>query len=698
MLLNNGCDHFPVQRDLDRVLGALREAFPDTDFRVSGYEDFLHEVRRAGPPETAYEGELLGGKLHHILSGVWSTRMYLKQANERAQVLLADMVEPMAAALHFVHRLEYPDGLIREAWRELLRNHPHDSICGCSTDEVHREMESRFESVLRTGDQLLRRGLKSVAPTFGTRPEADHETVLCVANSLPFERTEVVRRLVVLQPPGIDPQRLELLDESGHPVPLVVERVQRVERFWGIDYRVELDGAAQLERYGVYEERFGDRIIRPESERETADTFLTLEFLAPLPATGHARFFLVERPAGSEVRPVEWPNAVWTDGREVGNGLVRVRLHPDGTFDLRDERTGRDYGGLNLLEDTGDVGDEYDYSEAPGSEPVTAAGVAGEVRTLRDGPGSAVLAASFELRLPAAARANREGRVRQEVPCPVEVRVELTADCPVVRVETRIDNRVEDHRLRARFPTGIVTDHVWSDGHYMVNRRPVEREEGDGWVQSRPPTSPQQEYSVVQDGERGLAVLNRGLPEIEALRDSNGAVELALTLLRSVGWLSRDDFDSRGRSNAGPTLFTPEAQCPGPRVARYAVLPFDGDLFDAEVREASRRYRVRPVAVQGVREGSVAGGTSLLRQRGAATVTAIKKHRERDTLIVRLYNPRSSREREVLTSDLPITGAWRTDLLEERTAPIAQDDGGVAVALGPHEIVTLELEVSLSGR
>jgi len=94
VLLNNGCDHFPPPRDLDRILAALKEAFPATEFRRGSLLDYMEAVRASAPVLEAYDGELLGGRLHHILSGVWSTRMYLKQANERAQVLLSETVEP----------------------------------------------------------------------------------------------------------------------------------------------------------------------------------------------------------------------------------------------------------------------------------------------------------------------------------------------------------------------------------------------------------------------------------------------------------------------------------------------------------------------------------------------------------------------------------------------------------------------------
>ncbi|MCL7959898.1 MAG: hypothetical protein M8861_06875, partial [marine benthic group bacterium] len=503
VLLNNGCDHFPPPRDLARVLAALEEAFPGTEFRRGSFVDYLEAVRTSAPTLEAYEGELLGGRLHHILSGVWSTRMYLKQANERAQVLLADTVEPLAACSHFLHGAEYPAGQIDTCWKELLQNHPHDSICGCSTDEVHREMETRFESVIRAGEQLVRRDLKDLAPTFGPRAEDDHQTVLCVANPLPFDRTEVLRRLVVLQPPAVDTTRLVLLGDDGRPVPFRIERVQRVERFWGIDYRGELDGERQFSRFGVYEDRFGPRILRPESEKDTADTFLAVEFLADLPAVGHARFVLKEADDDEVGTPM--PDPVAVNGNEIDNGLCRVRLHSDGSFDLLDRTTGREMRDLNVLEDTEDVGDEYDFSHAPRSETFTSRGAGGVVSCVREGGWCAALSARFELELPESATPDRKSRSPERRPCPVEVRVELRTGSPVVRVETRFDNRVRDHRLRALFPTGVVADHVWSDGHVLVNRRGLpDPDVGADWVQPPTGTYPQQEYSLVQDEAGGL--------------------------------------------------------------------------------------------------------------------------------------------------------------------------------------------------
>ncbi|MBA7709185.1 hypothetical protein ES703_118097 [subsurface metagenome] len=67
-----------------------------------------------------------------------------------------------------------------------------------------------------------------------------------------------------------------------------------------------------------------------------------------------------------------------------------------------------------------------------------------------------------------------------------------------------------------------------------------------------------------QDDATCFAVFNKGLPEYEAMKDNNGTIKIAITLLRCVGWLSRGDLATRTgirSAIAGPPLHTPGAQC-----------------------------------------------------------------------------------------------------------------------------------------
>ena len=710
-LLNNGCDHLPPQQEFTRVLDALREAFPSTEFVHASPAEYMAAVgdSAAGVPRAlpVRAGELRHGKLHHILTGVWSARMYLKQRNHDAQEALVWGAEPIASYAHFMYGRPYPPGLLDDAWKLLLRNHPHDSICGCSIDKVHREMLPRFSGVIDTAERIVADRLGALAPTFARAAEDDGATILAVMNPLPWRRSAVVERLVVLQPPGFDPRRLTLVDDGGRPVPFEVVERWTVERFWGVDYRTMLRSEEQLERFENYRAAFGSRIVRPASEADREDTFLHIRFLAEdLPGVGHRTYYLRKSKGapsavgeGSTSAAAEGtsavglrPDEVRVSGHTVENRWLRATLNPDGTFDLEDLATGHAFTGLGALLDVEDAGDEYDYAPAPESSKVTSAGIAGTVRVVADGPLRGALEARFDLDLPAALAVGRNRRSRRAVRCATRVGIGLDAGARHLDLRVRFDNRVRDHRLRIAFPTGLRVADVVSDGNFHLDRRPVEPPPADGWVQPPADSHPQQEYTLVQDGGVGLAVFAAGLPEVAPRRGADGAVTLDVTLLRAVGWLSRDDLATRRRQNAGPTVPTPEAQCPGAHTFRLALTPFAADAVDAGLPRLSREWRRPPYVVQGVADGHAPGGDGLLEFEGAGVaVSAVKRHAKRNTLVVRLYGFTGARAATVLRFGPAVARAWRTDLLEERIEEIPASARRIEMAVEPYEIVTLEV-------
>jgi alpha-mannosidase len=150
VLLANGSDHLPIQPQLPEVCAGLERRYA-TPFRIGRYSEFTPSPD--GLP--LYEGELMGSRLQNLLRGVNSARMYLKQANEAAERRLLG-VETVASLRTLRDGTPFPAADVRLAWRDLLRNHPHDSICGCSCDEVHRDMLVRYEQLGRTIDQIER--------------------------------------------------------------------------------------------------------------------------------------------------------------------------------------------------------------------------------------------------------------------------------------------------------------------------------------------------------------------------------------------------------------------------------------------------------------------------------------------------------------------------------------------------------------
>jgi alpha-mannosidase len=194
VLLADGSDHLPVQPQLPEICRTLGPSF-----RIGRFSDYAPSAD--GLP--AYEGELVGSRMQNVLRGVNSARMYLKQANERAERRLL-AIETVAALRAVRERSRFPHEDVRLAWRDLLRNHPHDSICGCSADEVHRDMLVRYEQLDRTLDIVASEAV-GVGGSY--------------VNPLPYRRTRLVGdELVELD--GFEGRRAERTPAPALPVDL----------------------------------------------------------------------------------------------------------------------------------------------------------------------------------------------------------------------------------------------------------------------------------------------------------------------------------------------------------------------------------------------------------------------------------------------------------------------------------------------
>jgi alpha-mannosidase len=194
VVLCNGTDHWRIQPEMPAWCEELERRFAGATFAIAQYGEYVSALRTDELPR--WTGELLGSRIQNVLRGVNSARLYLKQANERAEQRLLS-VETLAALSALRSGRRFPLEDLTFAWRELLKCHPHDSICGCSCDEVHRDMLVRYASLDRTLDVL---GAEAVAGLAA----GDGEGRIGLLNPLPFARSKVVRL------EGADPMLVEL--------------------------------------------------------------------------------------------------------------------------------------------------------------------------------------------------------------------------------------------------------------------------------------------------------------------------------------------------------------------------------------------------------------------------------------------------------------------------------------------------------
>jgi alpha-mannosidase len=260
------------------------------------------------------------------------------------------------------------------------------------------------------------------------------------------------------------------------------------------------------------------------------------------------------------------------------------------------------------------------------------------------------------------------------------------------------------------FPTGLQVAQAHVDESFMVAARDLRLPDSMGWVEDPTPLMHQRAFTDLSDGARGLAILNCGLPSVEVTEDGT----IALTLLRAVGWLSRDDLWVR-RIAAGPLVPTPGAQCLGPYRYEYAILPHSGDwrnvvqeAYNANAPIMARRADTHPgldlhemnitrddpalvKAIPWPRGGPLPPTFSVIQAEPSALVLSAVYRSERDTLIARFYNITREPVIGIVTYGLPVREVYRTNLAEERLLPLEILDGGqIRFDVRSSEIVTLE--------
>lgn len=621
MLLAAGCDHETVQQELPDIVERLRELLAGAEVRITGLDAYVAGVRdaerrleAAGSPLGRWRGELRGSLHAPILSSIFSARIPLKQDNDRVQALLERHVEPLMAVTVAAgvrpHRDVAP--FLRHAWRLVLENHPHDSIGGCSIDEVHLEMPART-----------------------LRAEA---TALALVEDL---RTALRLGDVAV-----------VHDAEG--------RGGIAERGSGEPVAVAPGTPARLQRLDELQVDDGARVV-DQAEIAAGGTTVSV--------VGEA--LLVER-----------------GGRSVELSWV----------------------------DEGDAGDEYDFGAVPGDARITAP--ARVVTARMASPGVAELVVEHVLEVPAALSPDRSARGDELVELRVRTHARVSRTSPLAHLAVVVDNAALDHRLRLRATVeGLAADdRVEALGHFAIVERPVR------------PTAPTAPWRQAPPGldhcagavrAGGVLLAGRGMHEYEA---DEGALEL--TVLRSVGWLSRDDVPGRP-GHAGPALATPGAQCLGRHRIDLAV-----GIGDAADFGEARAFLVPPLVLEPfgigqsqhpaarlpasspLESGAMARARDVLalappdairridelglRMGGTDVIPSALKLADDGSgdLVVRWWAPATAdAPRAELRVAAPAAEVHRARLDETRLGPAPLEDGRCSVSVAPGGITTLRVRL-----
>lgn len=673
LLLMNGIDHAEAEPRIPEVIRCANQALTGTTIHHGTLAEHLAAVRETGADLPTFEGEFRWGRYSEILQGVYSTRIHLKQANHAGETLLERYMEPLTA-LAWLSGADIPEGtpgLVQHAWKWLLLNHPHDDMYGSGSDEVHHEMAYRFSQSRQVGEILVRDSVRQLARQVDM--SAQDGTPLLLYNPLGWSRREVVEATIEFEYDDPTAGAFQVVTPGGEILPHQV--IEDQERFW-------------MEVLKANRKRVVKALVPAE-----------------LPAMGYTSLFA--RPASGQPAPAT-DLEVYERGME--NAFLAVALQPDGGLNLLDKQTGQTYTGLHHFFDVEDAGDEYTFCPLPDhSQTISTVGAAATITRIEAGPCRAAFRVERTLNLPVGLTEDRTHRAEETVALPIASEIRLYAGQPGLFIHTEIDNQARDHKLTVNFPTMLHAEQAHVDESFMVAARDLTLPDSTGWVEDPTALMHQRTFTDLSDGDHGLAILNQGLPSVEVTEDGT----IALTLLRAVGWLSRDDLWVR-RIAAGPLAPTPGAQCPGPYAYDYAILPHANGWqavfqaaqnFNAPV--LARRADTHPglelhdmnitgddparvTAIPWPRSGPLPAALSIVQIEPPALVLSAVRRSERDTLIVRCYNITRAPVEGTVTLGVPVAAAYRTTLAGQRQEALELVNGSVTVHARGGEVITLE--------
>jgi len=653
VLLMNGYDLEVIPDDF---LPALRKlSFSNIYCQQSSPQEYIEAIRNNAGKLPVVKGSLDSGRFISIFPGTLSARMYLKQMNDHCQRELEKHAEPFLV-LAWLNRGKYDLNIFRKIWKELLKNHSHDNICGVCIDDVHQEMERRFRKVISWTEEIVKNGLEMMIPHIDTSKDNIRGEPYLIFNSCLKSRNKII----------------------------------------SIKKKKDIFLVTDSEGY-----------ILPAQKANNDNLHILVNNIPPM---GYKTIYLIKNQSKDLENKINfiWKDKVLAKNNRMENRYLRVEFRENGTIKVLDKLNKYRYENLNIFSDGADAGDEYNYSSPENDRIITNERVKAKIEIVERSNLRTTFRIEIILSLPESLRKDRKNRSRRMKNFPIVNFVTLEADSPLLYFRLEVKNTVKDHRLRVLFPTNIKTDFSFAGAPFDIIKHRITplsyRDEdipegvkriiiGAREIKSIS-TFPYQYFVDINDGQRGLAVLSRNLFEYEVLPEGN---TLALTIFRAVGWLARIDLLSR-IGDAGPLIFTPEAQCLRQMSFEYALYFHQGDCFQARVYPWAEEFNTDLKIIETNQhrgelkdEGSFLALTS---KEDILQVSAIKRAEDGRGVVLRIFNPSEERLEGEIFSYYNLRRVYLVNLEEKIKEEVkAFRENRFKLEVKPKEIVTLKLEV-----
>lgn len=624
LLFMNGCDHQPIQTDLSQAINFANNLYNDIEFVHSNFEDYIKDLKENMPKDLqVIKGELRSQQTEgwYTLVNTASARVYLKQWNNLCQTLFEKVAEPIATmASHYGYK--YPHHLFEYGWKSLMKNHPHDSICGCSVDEVHREMVARFDKAKDVAKFIINESLEYIKDNINTEVFSklgDNTYPFIVVNTSGYDRFSVTT---------IEMDICRKYFREGTPN-LIAKELKKVEipKFKVVDVNGnKID--ANIVDMGI---RFGYDLPDDKFRQPYYARYVKVELLTKnIKSFGWDTYALVEdNDSTIENKTIVVNNNI------LENENLRVEIKENGSVELLDKNTNKVFKDLCIYENSGDIGNEYIYMKPVGEAPITTKDIKADIKVKENLSYKGVIEITHKLNIPKSAnellleeieevlefKHRKSQRVDETVELEIKTTLTLEKNDKGLKIKSSLNNVANDHRMRMLFATDIESDVHYADSIFELAKR---NNIVDGCWKNPSNCQHQQAFVNIHNKDYGLTVANKGLNEYELLNDGRNTI--AVTLLRCVRELG--DWG---------VFETPDAQCIGYHEAELKIIPHGRNMYDS-VKEA-HMYQIPVITKQvDIKNGKINYENGLMNFDGYGIIWSTLKMGNDFNTIFRVYN------------------------------------------------------------
>lgn len=656
IILPNGHDQMPIQKNIFTIIEKLQRLYPDREFFLSKYEHVFAELEQHHALPTI-QGEFLDGKYMRVHRSIYSTRMDIKAANTRIENKITNILEPLASIAYSLG-FDYHHGLIESIWKEIMKNHAHDSIGCCCSDKVHREIANRFFLAEEKTDRLIEFYKRKMTDAIETDRSED---LLTAFNLLPYDREEVVTTTVTTKL-----HSFTLEDADGTIIPFEV--ISKEELDPGLIDR-------QIVHYGNYDPFYK----------------YTIQLKDSIPAMGYKTYFIV--PTDTDM------THSFAEKESIETDYYQITVNPNGTLNIWDKQLEKQFNNILLLENGGDDGDEYDFSPLPNETLIYSDQVKADVHIVQH-MYEAEINIQFKLNIPR----NLDERKRNNHNSFIDVHWKLTIPKhkPMINIKVELDNHAMDHRLRALIPTGIASKCSIADNQFGFIKRNVYDPAMDYWQEENWDERPDSIYPMLSfvglcNDEYGMSVLTNSTREYEIIGSHDDTI--AITLFRSVGVLGKEEMLRRPGRPSGIKLPTPDSQMLGTLTMEFAITTHQQSTTAANVGRIAKQYTTAietynkiPFNAMKLNPSSMPTPLtySLLQEKSSNTViSTLKKAEKENKLVLRIYNPTETISNSTFQFKQPIEQVVEANLNEKSIAPLNVEQNEIKVALKANQVKTI---------